>query len=245
MHSFGKLCEDSSTRFVLKGINPSQLDREYILVDLEETSLQHLSDNLSDTNDPLLKVTTSLEYIGMSKPKSKPFETIWINDDKFIRIFVAPNVFQKQSSSNTTTTTSVNIANYKKSNCWFCRNQIPYEWHPIGIPIKYKHPDTFEVEGIFCSFNCIVAYINEHFDYRYKDSSVLLLMFYRKLMKTCSKLTQILPSPSWKLLKEYGGHLSIDEYRKSLQCLDYKTTQQIFSKGDVKVINGSEIFVEV
>jgi hypothetical protein len=223
------------TKFVLRGINPSQLDRNYIMNDIQQLGLSSLVHDLHSSNDTLSKVTTSLENIGISKARIKPFDTIVVNDDLNIRLFVSPVGAMKQPYSE-----------LRKHHCWFCRYPIPYEWHPIGIPLKHKvdgdKVDSFDCEGIFCSFNCCCAYLNEHHEYRFKDSSILLLMMYRKLFQHYKTITSIIPSPSWKLLKEYGGHLSIEDYRKSLQHIDYKSMQQMMY--NLKMNAGSELFVE-
>ena len=226
------------TKFILRSINPSQLDKNFIMNDIQELGLNNLVKDLNEQNDTLSKVTTSLENMGVSKAKLKAFDTIVINDDLSIRLFVSPVGATKQPYSE-----------LRKHYCWFCRHPIPLEWHPVGIPLKHKldgqyKQDTFDCEGIFCSFNCCMAYLNEHHEYRFKDSTVLLLMMYRKLFKQYKTITSILPSPSWKLLKEYGGHLTIEEYRKSLQHVDYRSMQQIMYRNDIKINPGAEQFVE-
>ena len=239
MDTFCALNEETlNTKFVLKQINPGQLDRQYILKDLQELGIDELSKELRNDHDTLSKVTSSLEQIGYAKAKTKPFDTIMVNDDLNIRLFVSPNHIQALKP----------LTEMRKYNCWFCRHSIPYEWHPIGIPIKHKldanRIDCFECEGVFCSFNCCVAYLSEHYDYRFKDSTVLLLMMYRKLFKHMKQISSIVPSPSWKLLKEYGGHLSIDDFRKCLQHVEYKSMCQILMKQDIKLAVGSELYVE-
>lgn len=87
----------------------------------------------------------------------------------------------------------------------------------------------YETDGIFCSFNCCVAYIQDH-DYHpmYKHSYYLLMKMYRE-MKRCvekdgaslSECEHITPAPSWRVLKKYGGFMSIEEYRKSLDNYIY------------------------
>ena len=245
--SFGKILEDGhTTKFVLKNINPAQLDRQYILKDIQEYNMEQLSHQVH-TQD--FVGTTSIDT-GISKLRSKPFQTIVINEDSHIRLFLSPAV---QSDTRSEEEKS-NINAYKKCLCWNCRHTIPHDWHPLGIPIKMlpQAPiPSFECEGVFCSFNCIVSYLNEHHDYRYKDSSMLLLMMYRKIFakstisKAFHKITSILPAPSWKLLKEYGGHMTIEEYRKSLQQVDYKSLQQLLRTQDIKLNTCSEIFVEI
>ena len=247
MNSFCQLSDDTviNTKFVLKGINMTYLDQQYVMTEIQDTSINMMVSEV-EHRDTLTKITSTLESIGVSKSRSKPFDTILMNDELNIRLFITPNTIPP---NNGATTPLKVLTELKKSCCWYCRHPIPTEWHPLGIPLKHKiaadKVDCFECEGVFCSFNCCVSYLNEHTDYRFKDSSVMLLMMYRKITKCGKTVTSILPSPSWKLLKEYGGHLSIEDYRKCIQQIDYKSMQQLLFKNDLRVVSGSELFVEV
>ena len=88
-------------------------------------------------------------------------------------------------------------------------------------------------DGVFCSFNCTLAFIkdNNH-DSFYKESYSLLHSLYFDLVD--KKMAKILPSPHWRLLKDFGGHLSIEEFRKKLNVVDYKF---IFDIRDMKSIS--------
>lgn len=233
-----------SLKFVLKNINPSQLDKEYILKDLQEVGIEQMSNHIVHQHvDKSAKITTILENVGMAKSKSKPFDTIVMNDVS-IRLFVSPTISTYQTKD--INESFIDIKTLRKSCCWNCRHTIPFEWHPLGIPLKYRAAeDAFEVEGVYCSFNCIMAYLQEHTEYRYKDSSVLLGMMYRKIFNVMKRVTEICPAPSWKLLRDYGGHLSIDEYRKCFQTTEYKCMQQLIRKDKFRLLPAAELFVEV
>jgi hypothetical protein len=205
------------------------------------------SNNNTNTNsdESLHKLTTTLEFVGISKIKAKPFETIVISDDLSLKMFITPN---ERVLTINNATDKVQLNKSRKHCCWYCRHNIPSDWHPLGIPIKFcKEQNAFDCDGIFCSFNCIVAYLQEHNQYRYKDSTVLLLMMYRHIFQKHRDITKITPSPSWKLLKEYGGHLTIEEYRNCLMnCVEYKSLQQLHNNQQIntQMNNNSEIFVE-
>jgi len=76
-------------------------------------------------------------------------------------------------------------------------------------------------DGIFCSFNCCLAFIKDNpHDILYKESySLLHCMYFDLVGKQMAKIVQ---SPHWRLLKDFGGHLSIDDFRKNLNIVDYK-----------------------
>ena len=111
---------------------------------------------------------------------------------------------------------------------------------PLGLPLKYIVPKTredidrvkekframninsdsleyFETEGYYCSFPCVKNMILEKKDVKYKNSLTLLHLLYYKLFGV---MTSIPRSPSYKLLNEYGGHMSIDEFRGSFGALE-------------------------
>jgi len=111
--------------------------------------------------------------------------------------------------------------------CWWCCHQ--FENVPIGLPIKYIDKiDRFKVQGVFCSFACMIAYKNDY-KHKYQDNYLVLYLY--------NKLTGISPSiidgendkleiddfnnrylkaaPPRCALKMFGGELSIDEFRKS------------------------------
>lgn len=112
--------------------------------------------------------------------------------------------------------------------CWWDRHS--FQNRPIGCPLRYykkEDKEIYETEGIFCSFSCCKSYIiDRNSNVKYKDSLSILSSLFMILSQ--DKSHYILPSaPSWKLLKEYGGHLSIQEYRASVGNLEYEDTINI------------------
>jgi hypothetical protein len=75
--------------------------------------------------------------------------------------------------------------------------------------------DYYETEGIFCSFNCFLAFIDENkHNSRYRNSKILMSNIYKEYFG--KDLSEINPAPSWKLLEEYGGYMSIEEFRDKM-----------------------------
>ena len=136
-----------------------------------------------------------------------------------------------------------------KCNCFWCRN--PFDSMAIGCPIRYipssktttyksdiskniytikeyivSNADSsqgayYETDGAFCSFNCVMAFIkdNKH-NPAYSLSESLLIKMYSEIMDTDT--TVIIPAPSWRLLEEYGGMLSIAQFRSSFNSTEYE-----------------------
>ncbi len=129
--------------------------------------------------------------------------------------------------------------------CWWCRHGFPTS--PIGCPvsiIRHRHSvdgERFpaerdndprdqgtaedsammlilETEGMFCSFPCCKSWATEQQrEPRYASSLTLLQDLYHR----CGGEGSIPQAPSWKLLKEYGGSLTIKEYRTSMGILAF------------------------
>lgn len=88
----------------------------------------------------------------------------------------------------------------------------------------------YETDGVFCSFNCLLAFIrdNKH-NSIYKHSENLMYRMYFEIFGEHKKL---LPAPHWRLLSEYGGTLSIDDFRESFNKVEYiQTTLHISPLG--------------
>ena len=129
----------------------------------------------------------------------------------------------------------------ERTDLWCGHCHHPFNTSPIGIPIEYvpQKPDEvqpddmsitgtndyFLTSGIFCSFSCCLAFLNDYgHKSLYRNSRSLLYSLYFKLYQEELKST---PAPSWECLKVYGGHLSIDEFRKSFCNTTYVITENI------------------
>lgn len=117
-----------------------------------------------------------------------------------------------------------NITEHKK-------NLLTSQSNFIFIPIKSNNSNiTFEenshyvTDGIFCSFNCCKAFINDNNHISmYEHSNFLLTKLYNEFTNFLKKdaVKNINPSPHWRLLKVYGGHLTINQFRESFNKIQY------------------------
>lgn len=84
----------------------------------------------------------------------------------------------------------------------------------------YKR-DYFETEGIFCSFPCMIAYGSQRKNQiEYAASRGLIYRLHKKLY---NKDLVWRCAPDVRLLKKFGGHLSIEDFR-SEEASDYRQT---------------------
>jgi hypothetical protein len=103
--------------------------------------------------------------------------------------------------------------------CHYCAH--PFKNTPVAIPKKYFN-GKFYVKGCFCSFNCAAAYIFYFPNENKWEEYTLLNLLYKKVCKNPSP-KKIKLAPDRITLNIFGGHLNIDDFRKSsLQNTDYK-----------------------
>ena len=112
--------------------------------------------------------------------------------------------------SNSVNKISTYIFNFNSNTkCWWCRNT--FTTCSIQLPEDYYN-DTFFCIGNFCSFNCMKAYnldLNDTLTWR--RESLINLLYYQ----TYKEYIKINPAPHWMTLQEYGGNLTINEFRKN------------------------------
>jgi len=103
--------------------------------------------------------------------------------------------------------------------CWWC--SYNFNNVPCSIPFNYIN-NKFEVFGCFCSFNCALSYlINGSIDKKDEKISLLYLL-YRKIYNNNDTFE---PAPKKELLIDYGGNLTIEQFRK--MCNSKLITQDI------------------
>ena len=105
-------------------------------------------------------------------------------------------------------------------NCWWCTLPIT-DQEPLGCPLSEKD-GVYHTDGLFCTVNCIKAYLLEHCanDARYQNSLTLLAFMYielsGELSTPISEPVVIPPSPHWKFLVQYGGSLTPEQYKETI-----------------------------
>jgi len=88
--------------------------------------------------------------------------------------------------------------------------------------IEIQKEEYYETDGIFCSFNCCKAYIkdNKH-NNLYEQSDNLLIKLYKDMHDNKNDNIKINPAPHWRLLKIYGGYLTIEQFRDNFNKCTY------------------------
>ena len=108
--------------------------------------------------------------------------------------------------------------------CYNCHHNFKNK--PFFLPIDYNcELNRFKVTGNFCSPNCVKTYaLNSKI---YQNRIYLIGHMYRKLF---GPNYTIKPAPPIQTLKEYGGKLSIEEFRANFDNSKQYSVKNIFCK---------------
>lgn len=79
----------------------------------------------------------------------------------------------------------------------------------------------YETDGIFCSFACCLSFIDDNRrDSMYSESKSLLLKMYMDMFGSFPE--NIPKAHHWRMLREYGGSLSIESFRNLFGKVEYE-----------------------
>lgn len=95
--------------------------------------------------------------------------------------------------------------------------------------ISLEKNGYYETDGVFCSFNCMLAWIKSPENMNnsaYKNSEPLIYKIYSELFPS-SKPIKLVSAPDWRTLEAFGGHLSIEKYRDSFNKISYENIGKI------------------
>ena len=93
--------------------------------------------------------------------------------------------------------------------CWHCCH--PFDTRPLPMPTKFdSHRDVFHVMGTFCSWACMKAYNSSTTSYLKNVVAEIITLFHKRCTGV---LRGIRPAPPRVVLKAFGGHMTIDEFR--------------------------------
>lgn len=90
--------------------------------------------------------------------------------------------------------------------CWWCCHE--FDNVPLSIPLYMDSKKMYKCFGIFCSFNCMLAY---NIQYNTTSKSNIMYLHYHL---TGNMNFNIIPSSERYVLKKFGGEIDIEEFRK-------------------------------
>jgi hypothetical protein len=105
----------------------------------------------------------------------------------------------------------------EQSKCWWDTHY--FNTPEIEMPESYFNC-IFNCIGKFCSWECMMAFNIDINDENISKRTSLIYMMYKKTYNTYKIIK---PAPSWKILVDFAGAISIDDFRKNLtiNCLEY------------------------
>tara|TARA_X000001036_G_scaffold150423_1_gene142833 strand:+ start:2857 stop:3648 length:792 start_codon:yes stop_codon:yes gene_type:complete len=121
---------------------------------------------------------------------------------------------------------NMNKLKITNTRCFNCHHT--FDNTPFFLPYDYSSMlDRYKLFGNFCSPNCVKAYALNNKTFEKK--SYIIGQYYRKLF---GPNFRIIPAADILNLKEYGGKITIEEFRKSF----YKNTRYTINNINTKVV---------
>ncbi len=214
-------------QFVLKNIIPSVINEKYSfqifnsvgktsMLELEDAAETSASISFVDENKNFVKGT--LVNIFPYSSRDKKYNCFWDRNPipEGVKIISCPIRYVADKAvknfyseaSKITYTIRENVGKNKKI------------LNDSASSIIIEKNDFYETTGMFCSFNCCMAYIKDNKNNPlFEMAEMLLTNIYNEI--TGDDKT-IIPAPDWRLLNEYGGNITIEKFRDSFGKVEYK-----------------------
>lgn len=245
------MADTKKRNFVLKGVNIEEVNIKYNLViisnlqkevkdDDKKTKIsevifnevEHSISFLDENKKELKCIATMTDLINNPLPENTDIKCFWCKhnfDTKPIGCpikYINP-VIEKSYISHIT-----KDKYYMRENVTNSKYEEISDSKDGNIELSLVNNSTsyYLCDGVFCSFNCTLAFIksNNH-NLFYKESISLLHSLYHDLVGR--KMAKIVPAPDWRLLKDFGGSMDIEKFRSSFNIVNY---QEIFNLRDMK-----------
>ena len=109
---------------------------------------------------------------------------------------------------------SCSLQDWPKSTkvaCWYCTEK--FKGRPFCLPVDFDATTTeWRLKGCFCSVQCTLAYIQDYHSQDYLFSN--MLSWTKLFARMYFGITNVTRAPSRCLLKKFGGHISIQQFRQ-------------------------------
>jgi len=194
------------------------------IADIISSDIDHMVSFLDETKKNYNTTVTMLEYVNQKTlPAKTDIHCFWCRHPFATSPIGCPVKYVNSSLEKSYVSHITKDKYYMKENVTsskLANIQQLHENASSSVQIAAIENDYYLTDGIFCSFNCAFAFAKEQLhDLFYKDSISLLHTLYYSFFG--KKMEKIVPSPSWRLLEQYGGHLSIAKFRESFNQVVY------------------------
>ena len=207
----------------LQGINIASLNKKYGLVpNTENEEIEksfHIEQQnvsfLSETKQPVNCSVSSINFMVDTTDLLIKYNCYWCRHPVSSFMLGCPishiplkaiKTYQSHISHDTYTI---------KENISRVKSKIQPENKDVQI---VKH-EEYETDGVFCSGSCCLAYIKENkHNHIYDNSEILLKRIWKQIYGPDAVL---IPAPHWRLLREYGGYMSIVQFRDTSNNIEF------------------------
>jgi hypothetical protein len=183
----------------------------------KEIIITYLPINISDLENDQEKENSENDIFIKSESYFIENNIISESKDKTKSLIVTPSETENRSTIINNNFNRINVYNIEftqNTNCWWCKHKFTSP--RLSLP-EYHYNDTFYCTGNYCSWECMKAYnIDTNDNFISKKESLINLMYYL----TYGIFKEIKPAASWLILKDYGGYLSIIDFRKSFEIIN-------------------------
>lgn len=150
--------------------------------------------------------------------------------------------------------------------CFGCRRI--YTSYPLGVPVEYypgkrknkrkysviqgreledsdrteteAEKEHFVTDGLVCSFNCMLNVIKDsHNKIIFQQSNQLIYKLYEKIFGKIPS-EKIIPAPSFRIRKEYGGDVSDKDFEKMLQTVEFIELEHLIMRPCIKIFENKK-----
>lgn len=97
------------------------------------------------------------------------------------------------------------------TKCWL--DHATFDTIPVSIPMSIdEHKRRYKMTGVFCSVSCAMRWLMERYSRVNPTRVQHLLHFAANIFGV--EATDVRPAPPPSFLKDLGGHLTVDEFRR-------------------------------
>ena len=222
--------------FTLKKIDPIKINKKYSISTLSNLDKTNIPSNSTKIMDLPISIHETKQYSYLDETK-KSHNCIFTMRDMLFKskLPLETNIhcfWCKHSFNNPPIGCPIQYVSSKLTKNYYSEitkdtytirgNITPYNEKNIksadtDITLNNKH--YYVTDGIFCSFNCCLAFIKDNwYNKLYSNSEILLNQIYNKLFDNKNK---IIKAPSWRILKIFGGDINIEEFRTQFNKIQY------------------------
>lgn len=213
--------------------DPSKVTRIENVITVEERGVSFLDENKKE----LKCVATMVDWVSKNTlPSQTDLHCFWCRHSFTSCPIGCPINYVNPMIEKSYTSQITKDKYYMRENVSSAKlKELESKMPSSAVEIRTFPNGYYQTDGIFCSFNCMLAFIlSKYYDSFYANSFHLMHGMYEQFVGKKMIQHKILPAPDWRLLKSYGGTLSIEEYRRSFNHIEYK---EMFHITDMRALS--------